>query len=340
MRNRPVPSGLVTRDQFSTKRTSQWPRSIAAAMRRLNDLRARNALPLVLRGRSFTYRDLQIVIAYAAVHYEDGRTRIARVVCRQLNWRQPNGWLKDRACREVLIKLERLGLFALPPRLIRHSSTRKTAKQAARVFRLPPSTQESITSMPRRIEFILAKGDAKELLWNALVEKHHYLGYGVQVGRCLKYLIKGDGQLVGAISFSSPAWRLSLRSSLVRRLHLHVADAHDIIIYNSRFLLLPTVRVPHLASRVLAAALKKAVADWTRYYAVQPMLAETFVDPTRFSGTSYRAANWIRVGMTNGYSKVGSSHHNSQEPKEFFVYGLTRNLRRALPAAALALREH
>lgn len=338
MRKRPAPSGRVTRDRFSTKGTSQWPRSIAAAIRRLDDLRARDALPLVLRGRSFTYRDLQIVIAYAAVHHEDGRTRISRVVCRQLNWRQPNGWLKDRACREVLIKLERLGLFALPPRLIRHSSTRKTAKQAARVFRLPPSTHESRTTMPREIEFILAKGDARELLWNALVEQHHYLGYGVQVGRCLKYLIRGDGHLIGTISFSSPAWRLSLRNALVRRLDLHTVDAHDIIIYNSRFLLLPSVRVPHLASRVLAAALKIAVSDWARYYAVKPMLAETFVDPTRFSGTSYRAANWTRVGMTNGYAKVGSSHHNSQEPKVFLVYGLTRQLRRALPAAALALQ--
>ena len=340
MRNRPVPSGLVPPDQLPTKRTSHWPVSIAAAIRRLNELRGRDALPIILRGRSFTYRDLRIVIAYAAVHYADGRTRISKAVCRQLKWRQPNGWLKDRACREVLIKLERLGLLALPPPLTRQSSTRKTAKQAARVFRLPPSTHESRTTMPRAIEFILAKGDAKELLWNALVEKHHYLGYGVQVGRCLKYLIKGDGHLLGTISFSSPPWRLSLRSALMRRLHLHPANAHDIIIYNSRFLLLPTVRVPHLASRVLAAALKKAASDWTHYYAIEPMLAETFIDPTRFSGTSYRAANWIRVGLTNGYAKVGSSHHNSQEPKVFFVYGLTRHLRRVLPAATLALREN
>ena len=191
--------------------------------------------------------------------------------------------------------------------------------------------------MPRTLEFVWAKGNANELLWNALVEKYHYLGYGVQVGRCLKYLIEGDGQLIGAISFSSPAWKLAIRNELMCRLQFDRAQTRDIVINNSRFLLLPSVRVPHLASRVLAAALKRAVADWTWYYAIEPVLAETFVEATRFEGTSYRAANWIQLGLTNGYAKVGSSHHNSQEPKALFVYGLNRRLRRDLPAVATAL---
>ena len=292
---------------------------------------------MVLRGRRFTYGGLRTIIFSVAAHYSEGRTKISQVVCRRLNWRQPNGWLKDRACRDVLVKLERLGLIVLPRPLDGYTSKRQSAKQAARAFRPPPGANDTVTTMPRTLKFIWAKGNAKELLWNALVERHHYLGYGVQVGRCLKYLIKGDGQLVGAISFSSPAWDLAVRSDLMSRLQLNNAQVRDLVINNTRFLLLPGVRVPHLASRVLAAALKQVVADWTSYYAIRPVLAETFVEPKRFDGTSYRAANWIQLGFTSGYAKVGSSHHNSQEPKAIFVYGLSRRLRRVLPAMVSTL---
>ena len=332
-------SGFRTRRECPPKRMARWPRSTASAIRCLDRLKRRRRLPMVLRGRLFTYRDLRWVIACAAANYSRGRTEISRVVCRRLNWRQPNGWLKDRACRAVLIELERIGLFTLPPLRPGHTSTRKTAKEAARAFDIPRRTHQAVTRMPRTIEFVLAKGDANELLWNALVEKHHYLGYGTHVGRCLKYLIEGDGQILGAISYSSPAWNLALRNDLMERLELSKARARDIIIYNSRFLLLPKVRVPHLASRVLAASVKQAAVDWSCYYAITPVLAETFVEPTRFNGTTYRAANWIEVGLTTGYAKLGSSHHNSQEPKALFVYGLSRRLRRQMSEIASSLAQ-
>jgi hypothetical protein len=188
--------------------------------------------------------------------------------------------------------------------------------------------------MPKTLTLEWAKGNSAENLWNALVEKYHYLGHKIQVGRCLKYLIWGDGELLGAISFSSPAWKLAARDELLRQMGISQRAGHDFVINNSRFLILPQVRVPHLASRVLAFATWQVVTDWSRYYSIEPKFVETFVERRR-KGTCYKAANWRLIGMTNGYAKAGASHHNSQRPKTMFLYGLKRNHRRMLASILL-----
>ena len=104
----------------------------------------------------------------------------------------------------------------------------------------------------------------------------------------------------------------------------------DYVINNNRFLILPHVRVPNLASRILAAATSRVASDWGSYYALTPAVAETFVEPPRFNGTCYRAANWVQVGTSRGYLKRGRRHENSQEPKLIFLYGLQRRYRRGL----------
>jgi hypothetical protein len=262
-------------------------------------------------------------------HYSDGRTRISEAVCYRLGWRQPNGWLKDRACRDALRQLEQLHILKLPPRLANPTNKKLPADDPIR-RKLLRGIVTKVLVMPATIELELAKGNAAERVWNALVEKHHYLGHRVLVGRCLKYLIRGDGKLIGAISFSSPAWKLAVRDKLLQQLGLMGPGGRDVVINNSRFCILPQVRVPHLASRVLAYATRQVTLDWSKYYSIEPRLAETFVEPKRFEGTCYRAANWNEIGMTNGYAKLGASHHNSQKPKMIFVYGLTRAYRRKL----------
>jgi hypothetical protein len=264
-----------------------------------------------------------------AENYSEGRTRISEVACRRLSWRQPNGWLKDRACRDILRRLEELRLVKLPPRLATPTNKRLSAN-VSRNTELLRSSGEPIHVMPEMVELEFAKGNDAEHLWNTVIEKHHYLGHRVQVGRCLKYLVRGDGNLLGAISFSSPAWRLAVRDKLLAHMGIDVSHALDLVINNSRFCILPHVQVPHLASRVLACAARRAAVDWFQFYSIEPVMAETFVEPTRFEGTCYRAANWSEIGMTNGYGKVGASHHNSQQPKIIFVYGLTRAYRRKL----------
>jgi len=266
-----------------------------------------------------------------ADHYGEGRTRISEVICARLGWRQPNGWPKDRACRDVLQRLENLHLVKLPSRLSNPQNGKSTVTKRNRK-KLLCGIQTPVSTMPERIELEFAKGNASEHLWNAIVDEYHYLGHRVQVGRCLKYLIRGDGKLIGAISFSSPAWQLGVRDSLLKRIGISSSSVRDVVINNSRFCILPKVRVPHLASRILSLAARQVVQDWCQFYSVKPLLAETFVEPNRFEGTCYRAANWNEIGRTSGYAKLGPTHHNSQEPKMVFLYGLTRAYRRRLAA--------
>ncbi len=298
-------------------------------IRQLSVLAERGEIPLVLRGRRFTYRGLRTIMRCVAEYYDEGRTRISEAVCSRLGWRQPNGWPKDRACRDALRRLEQLHVLKLPPRLANPTNRKLSANSPTPEDLLRGVVREMLV-MPATIELELAKGNAAEQLWNALVEEHHYLGHRVQVGRCLKYLIRGDGKMIGAISFSSPAWKLAVRDRLLQQLGIGGSNGRDVVINNSRFCILPQVRVPHLASRVLACSARRVAVDWFQYYSIEPLLAETFVEPQRFEGTCYRAANWNEIGRTNGFAKVGSSHHNSQNPKIIFVYGLTRAYRRRL----------
>jgi hypothetical protein len=292
----------------------------------------------MLRGRRFTYRGLRTIMRCVAEHYSEGRTRISEVVCIRLGWRQPNGWLKDRACRDVLRRLENLRLLRLPPRLTTPQNGKLAAKDVKR-NELLRDIVTPVVAMPQKIELEFAKGNAAEYLWNTLIDKHHYLGHRVQVGRCLKYLIRGDGKLIGAISFSSPAWKIAVRDKILKQIGLSSSSFRDVVINNSRFCILPEVRVPHLASRILAQATRQVAVDWFEFYSIKPLFAETFVEPNRFEGTCYRAANWNEIGTTSGYAKLGSTHHNSREPKVVFLYGLTRAYRRRLAAIVSLNRE-
>jgi hypothetical protein len=301
--------------------------SIHTWYKRLSRLNEQGNLPLMLRGRQFTYRGLRTIMRCVVEQYDEGRTRISEVVCSRIGWRQPNGWLKDRACRDALRRLEQLRLIKLPPKFVNNRRKDITRGSRGKLKLLP--TIKKVVVMPETITLEWAKGNSTESLWNALVEKYHYLGHKIQVGRCLKYLIRGDGELLGAISFSSPAWKLAPRDELMRQMGISERASHDLVINNSRFLILPQVRVPHLASRVLALATWQVVTDWSRYYSIEPKFVETFVERRR-KGTCYKAANWRLIGMTNGYAKSGASHHNSQRPKTLFLYGLKRNHRRML----------
>lgn len=191
----------------------------------------------------------------------------------------------------------------------------------------------TVTKYPKKIVLEFAKGGDSEALWNSIVNRYHYLGHSVAVGRCVKYLIKADAELVGAISFSSPAWNLASRDRILSQFFTF-SQIRDVVINNNRFLILPHVQVPNLASAVLSAASRRVVADWSSYYTITPLFVETFVDADRFRGTCYRAANWLEIGSTQGYAKKGSSHHNSQKPKHIFLYALSRTMRRKLLRAA------
>lgn len=279
----------------------------------------------VFRGRRFTKASVGIIQRCVQHYFVHGRTRISIEVCKALRWRQPNGWLKDRACREVLRILHEKKIIALPPKISGH---RSEGKEKASV-RLPkPFFPQSEVHNELRIEW--AKGNHLERTWNELVRNHHYRGHKVIVGRCIKYLIYLEDNIVGAIAFSSPAWKLSVRDAALKRIGINCKDIKNVIINNTRFLITPGPKVANLASRILAFTTARVARDWEGFYGIRPLVVETFVEPSRFQGTCYRAANWVYVGCTKGYCKHGSSHSNSQEAKYIFLYGLSSELRNRL----------
>ena len=285
--------------------------------------------PITLRGRTFSSRELEIVQTCVTRYYERGRTYISKEICKALEWKQPNGRLKDRACRDVMRHLDSLGVIKLPPPLVVKSSSPKKQTLSTDNLMQAYDLSSPITDVLKsEIRIVFAKGNKYERLWNFLVERYHYLGHRVVVGRHIKYLFLIDNRILGAIGFSSPAWRLQPRDSLLAR--LGVDNPLDYTINNSRFLVLPNVKVKNLASYLLALATRQIVKDWTWYYSLTPLFAETFVQPSLFDGTCYKAANWIEIGTTKGYAKRGMFYRNSQEPKKIFIYGLNRRLRRQI----------
>lgn len=283
---------------------------------------------ITLRGRTFSKKELGLIRRLAKKHFKRGRTYISKAICEELDWKQPNGWLKDRACRDVLLRLRKKRLVKLPP------TQKRKKKKSSNQNVIVPNNLETIilppiTKYPKVLALELAKGNASEKVWNYLINTYHYLGHKVVVGRCLKYLVKADGVLVAAISFSSATWHLAPRNQILEQF-MKLEEIRDLVINNSRFLILPNAHVPNLASGILSKATKRVVTDWTNYYSITPQVAETFVEPERFLGTCYRASNWLEIGRTKGYAKKGSSYHNSQKPKQIFLYGLSKSARRKI----------
>ena len=281
---------------------------------------------LLARGRGFTHRQVERIAAIVSARFGEGRTRLSRRICRALNWRQPNGALKDMACREVLRRLEVLKLIRLPPAKTRggvwpEKPERAPFLQSRRVIR-------GLDFERLRIHFVC---DAKSRrLWNSLVLGFHYIGSARMVGRQAKYLVYCGRRPVACFGWADAAWELRARDRWIGWSPRVRCKKRRFVISNARFLILPWVQVPNLASHLLARVSALVVKDWDAIYGVRPVLLETFVDPRYFQGTSYRAANWIELGATSGFAKCGTSHHNSRTPKILFIYPTTRHARRFL----------
>ncbi len=280
---------------------------------------------MVLRGRYFTPQDLLLVSRIVEENYEHGRTRASIEICKALDWFQPNGWLKDRACRDVLLTLGKNGFLILPPRKSAVSNKRKRVKKKCfnELIDTSPITKIDFSS----IKFQQVKGTQKEPMWNWAMNSYHYLGFRVFVGRALKYLVYSNDIIISAIGWCDPAWKLTLRDNLFHSLGIDIEEIRLKGINNGRFLIMPWVRVRNLASYLLSLATKVVQEEWSLYYQVKPIFLETFVDPERFSGTCYEAANWIFLGRTRGYRKCGQVYLNNQRPKLMFLYPLDKHLR-------------
>ena len=282
---------------------------------------------MIIRGRSISTQDLTLIREIIDEVGSRGRTHISRRIAEKWGWLESSGRLKDRAVRDILNKLNSLDMIQLPPRQSTPVLSYKIrSKLNWKPYRLP-STRNRIGN---DVRLIPVRDRKNQEIWNGLIAKFHYLGHKTTVGRSCRYIIASDDVLLGAISFTSPTWSIKARDTILEELGISSSEIQDSVINNSRFLILPGVSIPNLASKVLGISTRAVVDDWDAYYKTRPLIAETFVEPTRFLGTCYRAANWVEIGTTQGYFKRGNSHHNGQVPKLIFMYGLTKTIRRNL----------
>jgi len=287
------------------------------------------------RGQNIDSEQVAQLREFIAAHPESSRWKLSRQLCEALGWKQPNGALRDVVCRGLLLMLERAGQIELPPvrRIIRGQRRNARPRPEAVWIDTTPIQVRFVELGPVELEQVRRTAD--EELFNSLMEHHHYLGYEQPVGEHLKYLVWAQGRPVACLAWSSAPRHLGARDRFIgwnkeaRQRNIHL------IAYNTRFLILPWVKVPHLASHILGRMAAMLSADWQRMYAHPIHLLETFVDPSRFQGTCYRAANWIVVGSTTGRSKDDPTHRPNRPVKQVLALPLARQFRRLLHALSI-----
>jgi hypothetical protein len=282
------------------------------------------------RNRTFSPADVALVRQMLAEHPEEGRCALSRRLCLAWNWTQPNGQPKDMICRGLLLDLERKGAIRLPP-------MKKIPFKNPFLHRSPPERidiDQSPIEKPLRELFPISihqvRRSPSERLCNSLIEQHHYLGYTQPVGEHLKYMVLSGDRPVACVVFSSAAWHLGPRDLFIGWTPALREKNRHLLAYNTRFLILPWVRVPHLASHLLAQCVKRLSKDWQTLYSHPVHWVETFVDSERFKGTCYQAANWIFLGKTTGRGKLDQAHKPNRSIKDVYGYPLVRQFRERL----------
>jgi hypothetical protein len=281
------------------------------------------------RGRIVTLADIVFIRKLIAAHPGASRRTLSTKLCQAWEWRQPNGALRDMVCRGLLLMLHRGGEIELP--LVtykRHNPLAHRARPAPVLLDQTPIEGKLKDVGP--IQFEQVRRTADEPLFNSLMEHHHYLGYEQPVGEHLKYLVWACGRPLACLAWSSAPRHIGSRdryigwSADVRRRNIRY------VAYNTRFLILPWVRIEHLASHLLSRMTARLSADWERVYGHPLYLAETFVDTERFRGTCYRAANWVPVGQTTGRGKDDQTHRVNRSIKDVLALPLHRRFRQLL----------
>ncbi|MHB1555125.1 MAG: Druantia anti-phage system protein DruA [Acidimicrobiales bacterium] len=285
--------------------------------------------PLRYCGREFSTKELARIAELAASL--PTRRAIADALCDALCWRRPDGRRKDMSARVALLRMERDGLLTLPPPRNANGNGKIARYQTPPQPRLPLVTPASFEALGA-VELVVVSTKAASKRWRELVSSYHYLGYTPFAGAQLRYLIESRSGTLGALGFAASAWACAPRDAHIgwdarqRKARLHL------VVGNARFLILPEVRVQNLASHVLSRVARRLRTDWQAAYGYAPVLAETFVEAGRFTGASYRAANWIYVGKTKGRGKLDRDNEHALPVKDIYLYPLQRDYRAILTA--------
>jgi len=281
------------------------------------------------RGRVVTTEDVAFIRQFIAQNPGASRRRLSAKLCEAWQWKQANGALRDMVCRGLLLMLHRAGEIELPP--VRQVSLNPfVERERPAPVLLDTTVIAGALNAIQPIELQQVRRTGDEPLFNSLMEHYHYLGYEQPVGEHLKYLVWAAGRPIACLAWSSAPRHLGSRDRYIgwnaeaRRRNIRF------LAYNTRFLILPWVQVPHLASHLLGKMTRALSGDWERMYGHPIYFAETFIDPGRFRGTCYRAANWILLGHTTGRGKNDHTNKPNRSIQEVLGLPLTPRFRELL----------
>ena len=299
------------------------------------------------RGREVDEKDILYIRTVIERYPKESRRKLSTRICEAWQWRQANGALRDMVCRGMLLMLERAGQITLPPvSYVRHNPlAQRTRPEPVLIDKTP--IEDALRRL-QPLEFEQVRRSAQEPLFNSLMEEHHYLGYEQPVGEHLKYLVwaeppqrrgpiagdPGAGRPIACLAWSSAPRHIGSRDRYIGWDAAARRSRIRFIAYNTRFLILPWVRVEHLASHILGRMAARISDDWQQMYGHPIYFLETFIDPERFRGTCYRAANWVLMGRTTGRGKQSNSYVPNRSIKEVLGYPLTKRFRELLGGVA------
>jgi len=280
------------------------------------------------QGKQISAADIEFIKNLISKNSHTSRRQLSKKLCELWNWRQANGHLKDMVCRSLLLHLHRSGYITLPPvkfrpnnPLANRTKPDKIIVDTSPLSELPPN---------KTIEICQVRRTTPEKLYNSLIEQYHYLGYIHPVGKYLKYIYFIDDKPIGCIGFSSAVRHIKCRDEFIgwsktqRESNLHLTA------YNTRFLILPWVRIYCLASQLLSKVAKRISDDWMSYFNHPVYYLETFVDTDRFRGTCYKASNWRYLGKTTGRGKNDQTNKQNRSLKAVWGYPLVKNFQELL----------
>jgi hypothetical protein len=288
---------------------------------------------LKYRGRVVTAEDILYIRELIASYPRASRRRLSQRLCEAWQWRQANGALRDMVCRGLLLMLDRAGHIELPAvKCVPHNPL--VRRQRPEPVLIDTTPIDGPLQALRPVEIQQVRRTSDEPLFNSLMEQYHYLAYEQPVGEHVKFLVWAQSRPIACLAWSSAPRHLGSRdryigwSAAARRCNIRF------IAYNTRYLLLPWVRVPHLASHILGKMTSQLSQNWEQMYGHPVYFAETFIDPGRFRGTCYRAANWKFLGVTTGRGKNDQTNKPNRPIKEVLGLPLTPRFRELLQAGA------
>lgn len=286
-------------------------------------------LEIKYRGKIPTTEDVAFINSLVKDNPHDSRRSLSVKLCRAWNWTQKNGAFRDMVCRGFMLALHRAGYIQLPDRRCNPDNplVNRHRPKPIPIEQAPLSTT---LKHLRPLRFSQVRRNGKEKLFNYLIDEYHYLGYCQPVGEHLKYIVSADEMPVACLAFSSAPRHIGFRDRFIGWDAKTRKKNISLMAYNSRFLILPWIRVPYLASHILSQVGKILSKDWEDLYRHPVYYLETFVDTERFKGTCYKAANWIYLGQTTGRGKNDQTRKPNRSLKAVYGYPLVKDFRERL----------